>query len=205
MKTYRSTFEENFKAFKEPCDNKKGYRIRYIYISPWYVWNAPKVRIDTAKRLMGLACVFSVVIFFLGSMADSFLNYARYVELPGMLSIAALVFDVVGVAQFCAAKEKMTNMDFQDIRTKLLIAPLMHALLLFWAVVAALAQLYGHNVTVMDGIVPLCFFFSGLLSLLIFLYYRSLPYRKEANENAKLGLGDEAGKAETTPPTGSRD
>lgn len=204
MKTYRSTFEENFKAVQEPCNNKQGFRIRYVYISPWYVWNAPKARIDTAKRLIGLACVFSVLIFLLGSLADSFLNYSRYVEFPGSLSIAALVFEVVGVVQFCAAKEKMTNMDFQDIRAKMLIAPLAHGLLLFWAVIAALVQLAGHAVTLMDAIVPLCFFFSGLLSIMIFLYYRSLPYRKEANENAKLGLEKKAETAEGTHSTGSR-
>lgn len=187
MKSYRTAFEENFRAVQEPCGGKKGYRTRYVYISPWYVWNMPKGRIGTAKRLIGLACVFSVLIFLLGSLADSSLNCARDVELPGMLSMAALVFEVVGTAQFCAAKEKMTNMDFQDIRAKMLIAPLMHGLLLFWAVIAAVCQLIGRDVTLMDIIVPLCFFFSGLLSVLIFLYYRSLPYRKEANENAKIG------------------
>lgn len=192
MKSYRSTFEENFKAVPEPCDNKRGCRIRYVYIGPWYVWNLPRDRIQTAKRLIGLACVFSVVIFLLGSIADSPLNYARYVEFSGSLSLAALVFEVFGVAQFCAAKEKMTNMDFDDIRRKLLIAPPLHTAALFCAVIAALVQLVSRDVTLMDAIVPLCYFFSGVLSALIFLYYRSLPYRKEANENAMIGLEDEA-------------
>lgn len=188
MKTYRSTFEENFRAIKEPCNNKKGFRMHYVYIGPWYVWNAPRGRIHTAKRLIGTACGFSVVIFLLGSLVDSSLNYSRYVELTGMLSIAALVFEVFGVIQFCTAKEKMTNMDFDDIRAKLLIAPLLHALLLFCSVIAAVCQLAVHDFSWRDGVVPLCYFFSGLLSFLIFLYYRSLPYRKDKNENAKIGL-----------------
>ncbi|MGN0976943.1 MAG: hypothetical protein ACI4PH_02705 [Faecousia sp.] len=192
MKSYRSTFEENYKAVPEPCDNKRGCKIHYVYIGPWYVWNTPRERIQTAKRLISLACVFSVLIFFLGSVADSPLNYARYVEFPGSLSLAALIFEVIGVVQFCAAREKMTNMDFDDIRRKLLIAPPLHGLLLFWAVIAALIQLAGRDVTLMDAIVPLCFFLSGALSVLIFLYYRSLPYRKEENENAMIGLEDEA-------------
>ena len=195
MKSYRATFEENYRAVPEPCNNKRGCKIRYVYIGPWYVWNAPRQQIQTTKRLIGLACVFSVLIFLLGSVADSPLNYARYVELPGSLSLAALVFEVVGVVQFCAAGKKMTNMDFDDIRRKLLIAPLLHALLLFWAVIAALIQLAGRDVTLMDAIVPLCFFFSGALSGLIFLYYRSLPYRKENNENAMIGLENEADRS----------
>lgn len=188
MKSYRSTFEENFRAVKEPCDNKKGYKMNYVYIGPWYVWNAPKARIDTAKRLIGLACAFSVLLFILGSLADSSLNYSRYVEFPGMLSIAALVFEVFGVAQFCAAKEKMTNMDFQDINMKMLISSLVHAFLLLCAVIAAVWQLPRIDVGLMDAIVPVCYFLSGLLSFLVFLYYRSLPYRTADNENRKIGL-----------------
>lgn len=190
MKTYRSTFEENFRAVKEPCGSKKGFRMRYVYIGPWYVWNLPEAGVRTAKRLIGLACGFSAVLFFLGSLVDSFLNYSRYVELTGMLSIAALVFEGFGVVQFCAAKEKMTNVDFDDIRAKMLIAPLLHALLLFATVIAAVCQLAGRGFSAMDGAVPVCYFLSGLLSLLIFLYYRSLPYRKDRNENAKIGLDD---------------
>lgn len=197
MKTYRSTFEENFKAVQEPCGNKQGFKIRYVYIGLWYVWNVPRERIQTAKRLIGLACGFSVLIFLLGSVADSSLNYSRYVEFPGMLSIAALVFEIFGVAQFCAAKEKMTNMDFHDIQTKLLIAPLLHGALLFCAVIAAIYQLFSMEVGLMDVTVPLCYFFSGLLSLMIFFYFRSLPYRKEKNENAKLGLNDKKQEAES--------
>lgn len=190
MKSYRSAFEENFRAVKEPCNNKKGYKMNYVYIGSWYVWNTPKERISVAKRLIGAACVFSILIFILGSLADSSLNYYRYVEFPGMLSVAALVVEIFGVVQFCASKEKMTNMDFHDIQMKMLAAPLLHSLLLFCATAAAVWKMLRMDVVLMDVIVPLCYFFSGLLSLMIFLYYRALPYRKDKNKDAKIGLDD---------------
>lgn len=190
MKSLKRTFEENFQAVEEPCDNKRGFKIRYVYIGLWYVWNLPKERIQTAKRLMGLACVFSVLLFLLGSLADSSLNYYRFVEFPGLLSIVALLYEGIGVVQFCAAKEKMTEMDFHDIQTKLLIAPLLHGALLACAVLAAVWKLFSMEPELMDIIVPLCYFFSGLLSLLTFFYFRSLPYRKEKNEDAKIGSED---------------
>ena len=141
MKTFRSTFEENYKAVPEPCDNKKGFKMRYVYIGLWYVWNLPSERVRATKRMIGMACAFNVLLFFAGSLLDSPLNYDRYVSLFGMLSIAALVFEVFGTVQFCLAKEKMTNMDFQDIQTKMMIAPLAHAILLLCAVAAAVWQL----------------------------------------------------------------
>ena len=188
MKTYKARFEENFQAVEEPCSNKKGFKIRYVYTGPWYVWNLPKERVRAAKWRIGTACVLSAAVFSLGSFMNSFLNHSRYVEFLGMLSVAALVFELFGVVQFCAAKEKMTNMDFDDIKTKMMIAPLLHALLLLGTAAAAVCQLIRHTVALTDVIVTLCYFFSGLLSLLIFLCYRSLPLRKDKNENAKIGL-----------------
>ena len=189
MKTFRSTFEENYKAVPEPCDNKKGFKMRYVYIGLWYVWNLPSERVRATKRMIGMACAFNVLLFFAGSLLDSPLNYDRYVSLFGMLSIAALVFEVFGTVQFCLAKEKMTNMDFQDIQTKMMIAPLAHAILLLCAVAAAVWQLLFHiGSELTDALVPVCFFLSGLLSLFVFLSFRSLPIRKEKNTDADIGL-----------------
>lgn len=188
MKTFRSTFEENYKVVPEPCDNKKGFKMRYVYIGLWYVWNLSQEQVRTAKRLIGTACVFSVLLFFAGSLVNSPLNADRYVSLFGMLSIAALVFEVFGTAQFCAAKEKMTNMDFHDIQTKMMLAPLAHGILLFAAAAGAVWRLLRGDPGLTDAIVPVCYVLSGLLSLLTFLHFRSLPIRKEKNRDADTGL-----------------
>ena len=188
MKTFRSTFEENYKAVPEPCDNKKGFKMRYVYIGLWYVWNLPQERVQTAKQLIGTACVFSVLLFFTGSLVKSPLNADRYVSLFGMLSIAALVFEAFGTAQFCAAKEKMTSIDFHDIQAKMILAPLAHGILLFSAAAAATWRLLRGGLGLTGVIVPVCYVLSGLLSLLMFFYFRSLPIRKEKNKDADIGL-----------------
>ena len=189
MKTLRSTFEENYRAIPKPCDNKKGFKMRYIYIGLWYVWNLPQERVRTAKRLIGTACASSVLLFFSGALLNSSLNHDRYVSLTGMLSIAALVFEGFGTVQFCAAKEKMTNMDFHDIQTKMLLAPLAHAVLLFCTAAFAVWQLlHWDSVGLMDAVVPVCYALSGVLSLLMFLYFRSLPVRTEKNRDMDIGL-----------------
>lgn len=120
---------------------------------------------------------------------NSPLNHDRYVSLTGMLSIAALVFEVFGTVQFCAAREKMTSMDFHDIQTKLMLAPPAHGiLLLVTAVFAVWQMLRWDGFGLADAVVPMCYALSGLLSLLMFLYFRSMPVRKEKNRDADIGL-----------------
>ena len=187
MKTYKAKFEENYLAIQEPCDNRKGFRMRYTYIGPWYVWNTSGERVRSVKRTVGILCVLSVMLFLCGSLMDSRLNAARYVEAFGTLSVAALLYEVIGVIQFSAAKEKMTSLDFDDIKMKMMLAPLLHGILLICAAAAAVIVLVGSKTGSIDIIVTLCYFFSGLLSLLIFQCYRSLPWRKDRNENPKIG------------------
>lgn len=189
MNTFRSRFEENFKAVPESCGNRRGFKTRYVYIGLWYVWDLPRERVRTAKQLIGTACFFSVLLFFLGGFLESPLNYDKYVQLPGMLSVAALVFEVFGTAQFCAAKEKMTSLDFQDIQAKMMLAPPAHAVLLFCTAAAAAWKLVrSSGFGPADTVIPVCYLLSGLLSLLMFLYFRSLPIRKEKNRDSDIGL-----------------
>ena len=189
MKTYRDTFEENYKAVPELLDNGR-VKMHYIYIGLWYVWNLPYSQVKARKRLVGSAFALSALLFFTGGVTDSFLNYARYVQLPGMLSIAALVFEAFGAIQFCAAREKMTCMDFRDIRAKLLIAPALHSILLLCAAIAAIIETVHRGFCALDIFVTLCYFCSALLSLAVFLCIHSLPYMAVKNENTALGLED---------------
>lgn len=188
MRTYRDVFEENYKAVPELRGNGRGVRMRYVYIGLWYVWNLPPRRVRAVKRFVGLACTLCILLFFVGGSIHSPLNYARCVQLPGMLSIAALVFEAFGAAQFCAAKARMTSMDFRDIRTKLLAAPLLHGILLLCAVAAAVWQVIRTSFLMKDMIVILCYFCSALLSLAAFFCIRSLPYRTDKNADAEIGL-----------------
>lgn len=195
MRTYRDIFEENYKAVPELRGSGRGVRMRYVYTGLWYVWNLPSGRVRAAKRFVGLACSLCVLLFFAGGIVDSPLIYARYVQLPGLLSIAALVFEAFGAVQFCAAKERMTCIDFRDLRAKLLIAPLLHGILLICASAAAIWQAVRTGFSAKETLVISCYFCSALLSLAVFFRVRSLPYRAEKNASANIGM--EGGERET--------
>lgn len=184
MKSYRSTFEENFKPVKEPADNKKGYRIRYVYIGNWHVWRAERAVIKRTKGLIAFLFVLSVMIFLLGALVDSRLNASRFVALPGTMAIAAMLIEAFGMVQFCFAGEKLTCQDFQDVDTKLTLGAFFHAALLVWASAAAAIGMIGREFLPGDLLAALSFAASAVLAGGVLWFYRALPQGIEANNEA---------------------
>lgn len=185
MASYRSTFEENFRAVKEPAQNRKGYVIRYVYIGKWHIWRADRAAIGRTKRFSAILFALSLMVYLLGALADSPLTYSRLVALPGTMALAAMLVEGFGVCQFCLAKEKLTCQDFQDVNTKLTLGAFFHAALLLWAALAAAAQLIiGAMAAPADVLVPLCFLASAVLAGGILFIYRSLPQGVMENGDA---------------------
>ena len=61
MKSLRESFEENYEPVEVPCSNRRGFRIRYEYIGPWYQWGEDAVRRKREKRTIGNACAVSLL------------------------------------------------------------------------------------------------------------------------------------------------
>lgn len=91
--------------------------------------------------------------------------------------MAAYLFEIVGTVQFCLSKEKVTNMDFFDIHTKLRTAPLIHGILLLCMAAACVPVLATWGVSAADMGVLLCNLGAGAASLVIFVRYSRLTYR----------------------------
>ena len=183
MKTYRQTFEEDYRAVQEPKPNG-GTRTRYVYIGNWHVWDATQERLRVVKRVMALASGLGTAIFLLGALIRSPLTWNRWVALLTGLALAAVLLAVVGVAQFCAAKPRLSRQYFGDINAKLMLAPLAHAILLAGAAVASVIALAGMRAAWTDALVPVCFLASALAAAGTFRLYRSLPRKVMENEAA---------------------
>lgn len=186
MKSYRSTFEENFKAVKEPAENRKGYKIRYVYIGNWHIWRADKAVIRRTKGFIAFLFALSFVIYLLGALADSTLTYSRWVALPGTMALAAILVEAFGVFQFCLSKEKLTCQYFQDVNAKMMLGSFFHAALLAWATVSSGVQLIGMEITPADILVPLSFMASAVLAGGVFFCYRSLPQGVVENKDSNI-------------------
>lgn len=183
MKTYRQQFEEENLAVVETGPDGKA-RTRYVYIGNWHGWSVPPERMARTKRVMALAAALGLVSFLLGALMPSPLTWDRIVGLFTGLGLAAIVVELVGVIQFCAAKEKLTRQYFSDINTKMKLAPLAHAILLAGAAIACVPLMPGAGMTIVSLLVPLCFLASALAAAGVFTLYRGLPQVESKNDAA---------------------
>ncbi len=185
MKTFRDTFEENYIAVEVPCNSKKGFKIRYEYCGPWYMWDLSASAMRRIKIIIAALCAVGIVSFSLSALQDTPINYRSAVSLPGMLVVAVMLFEVIGVLQFLLAKEKVPRPTFQDIDRKMKITPLLHALLLFVTVVACIYIWCSESMAFSQASVVFGYLISGICSALIFCLYRRIDFQSEKNEMSR--------------------
>ena len=93
MKIFRDSFEENYMAYEESCDNKKGFRIRYEYVGPWYGYKLLEEEKQRYKRIFTGMCILSTVFYALAALRKCELNYSSLPALFTGLSMAAFCFN----------------------------------------------------------------------------------------------------------------
>lgn len=185
MKTYRQIFEEDYRSVQEPRADGSGFRTRYVYIGNWHLWDVSEERLRSVKRLMALSTALATAIFLIGALIPSPLTWNRFVGLVTGLGLAAVLLEIAGVIQFCAAKPRLSRQYFGDINAKLKLAPLAHAILLAFATAASVAAMIGRPVAFRDALVPVCFLASALAAAGSFTLYRSVPQKVVPNEAAE--------------------
>ncbi|MBQ9064156.1 MAG: hypothetical protein IJ123_01770 [Blautia sp.] len=182
IKSMREKFEEDYKAVKVPCGNKKGYKIDYVYIGDWWLWKEPRDQVNRCKRYVMSCCIGSLVLYLAAALQNSPVNYSRFVSMTGLLSLAPYIFVIFGSVQFLVSKEKMTEQDCKDIRTKLMVAPVFHAGLLLICAVLCTLEVVRNQYELPQLLIGLCFLLSGLQSLLIVIQFRKLHEYKVPND-----------------------
>jgi hypothetical protein len=181
MKTMRDEFEKYYRAVPVEKANKKGFRTEYRYIGEWYVFGESAEELKKAKRYVANALLSSLILYLVAGMQYSPLNYARYVQLFGMLSLAPFVFEAVGAGQLIFSKDKVTCLSFRDIREKLLIAPFLHGCLLVLAAGAGVWSAVSMKLAWEEYLIPACYFLSGMISLSVSYKISKISYHKEKN------------------------
>ena len=181
FKSMRETFEENYKAVKVPANNKHGYKMDYVYIGDWYLWQHEAKEVQKAKRAILNAGLISLILYVAAAIQDDPVNYSRLVGLTGMLSLAPFVFEAFGIVQFYLSKEKLTVQAYWDIAGKLKVAPVLHALLLFCCAAFGIWEVFRSEADSIQLMIPLCYLLSGMESMMVFGWFQRLKSRKVPN------------------------
>lgn len=181
MQTFREKFEANYVAVREPCSNRKGFKMVYRYCGPWYFWRLTSKQRKRCKLFLGTAGVLNAALYILFSILYAEINMVIYFTVPAALSLIALMFEELGIVQFCFQKEKMTEIDFESIAGKIKVAAPIHAALLAVTILSGIFYLTAKSFTVLSLLVILGYAVCAALSVSIFWKYKSIPYYSEKN------------------------
>ncbi len=174
IRSLREAFEENYKAVQIPARNRKGFRIEYVYIGKWFCWKEEPSAVRRIKILTAAALLGSIFLYLIAGLCHVPVNWSRAVSLTGLLSLAPLLFLVIGEIQFLLSKDKMTEQTCKEIRTKLLIAPAFHGGLLLVCGAAGMFNVIRSAGGRDHIIVCLCYLLAGALSLSVIFLIRKL-------------------------------
>lgn len=182
-KTLRQRFEDCYTAVPVPADNARGFKIKYIYYAPWYIWNIPEKALKRRKYEL-LAFSVAGLCLNIGSMLQNApLNGSPVLFLPFALALCCHVMEFRGVLQFLTAKYKTTKMTYEEVSHILSAAPLFRGILSgFMAAVCM-----GYGITGTDKAVMFCTALGYALSAAtagwICRQYASLPLIVEDNDS----------------------
>lgn len=182
-KTFKQRFEENYGAVRVPANNKRGYKVAYIYYKPWYAWGRSEEAVKKAKAFFTMVLALQLLLFFGASLQRDGINFEASVGIPLVFSACALIFEILGVVQFCAVKNKTTEQNYYDIDKKLRLSTAVYGCLLYTAAAGGIYYMINCSFSTMRILITVCYFASATLSLLIREYYKKIPLRTVKNDN----------------------
>ena len=181
MRTFRDYFEENYMAYEEPCGNKRGFRIKYEYVGPWYGYQLSPEAQQKYKKLFGVLCAGSTILYAAAALRKCTMNNESFVILFTGFSMAAFVFLWFGIVKFLTAGEKMTDENFKEIHTILRIVPYLNGILLLGAAVFSLRDAVQSRSFSEIWTISLVYLCSGITSGAIGVLYHGLPFERRKN------------------------
>lgn len=179
LPTLRDRFEDSYTAVPIPAENKKGYKIEYIYYAPWYYWDMPEKKLIGRKAIICALSAVSLVLFVLAATSGKReLNLKPAVFLPSALALCAHIMEASALIQFAAAKYRTTKMTFNEVRRIMDFAPTARLILtLVTACVCLYCTLRGEG----SAAVTALNFGAAALTLAELHLFNAIPMRTEEN------------------------
>ena len=177
MKNLRERFEDCYTA----VPNGSGFKMKYIYYAPWYVWDMPEKSLRRQKCAMLLCSIAGLCISLLSAVQRSALNTAPVAFLLFALALCCHVMEFRGLFQFLGARYRTTKMTYEYVNRLLLTAPILRA-----AFSGALAVM-GISAAVTGGMISfaaaLGYGLSAASAVWVYRLYSRIPVTIEENDS----------------------
>lgn len=184
IKTMRENFEEYYQAVSVPANNKRGFKIRYVYTGAWMVCREDGAIVRRIKHYILSACAVCLILYFAASLQSSPVNAARGVSIFGLLSLVPYVFLLFGAVQFAVSKEKLTVSAHSDINVRIMASSVIYAALLAVCGILAVIAAVRSGSSMSDCLIGVCYLLSAAEAVTIALAYRKLHFFKVENDAA---------------------
>ena len=196
MKSYNQQFQENYAPVEVPANNKDGFRIKYVYIGSWYMWEVSPEKRQRDKLVIGSLWLLELACYLAAGLIPSGLSTEQLVSALGLITLIPLAFETYGAFSFLFLKERITKPDFNRVRLYLGAASVIRTALLFLTagcsvVTAIMNKLSGSSLITILGF-ALSAVFCGLLSY----HFLHIPYTSEKNDTMDRIVDDKLEDAE---------
>lgn len=179
MKTSRQKYFEDYRAEKEPADNKKGYKIVYTYKGEWYGWNEDSKAIRNRKILYVATMLLCTILLVLCGTQRVYLNTVGAVAIPGLISLASILYTWIGTIQFCLAKELIRAKECKSMYSFIEKGSIITALCYSVSAVASIFLFFRRGVDLTSFFVMLGFVLCAGMSFFLYYKHEKLSYIKQ--------------------------
>ena len=181
LKTLRDRFEESYTAVQVPANNAKGFKIKYVYYAPWYIWDLPQRKLKKEKLLLFSCSIISLIFFFVAATGITQSNYSAPVYIPAILAFCAHIFELAALFQFAAAKYKVTKMTYGEIDRIMRLAPMVRAACCSISGLVSVAYICLNGFSRPSSAVAAGYIACAGIAGFMYGHYCKIPYRIEDN------------------------
>ncbi len=174
-------FSEEYMAVKVPANNKRGFKVKYVYGGPLYKWDLTEEEVGGLKWKAALFLLADVCVFFMAALIRSWMNARLWVAVPGTLSLIPLIYELIGTVSVCVSKREFTEDARNDCQIKLKYSLVIRCALLLVTFAAAVYYLVLLGAEASAVLITLLLLLDGAV---VFLYYRmikKLPFYSVKN------------------------
>ncbi len=137
MAKMRDRYFKGYVKEMVPTGKEGKYKATYVYHGNYYYWRASHERIKGLKGLFAALLLVDMAVFFAAVSAGGAAAKTGLLMIPALLSLIPLLYEIIGVVQFCRTKDKVREFDFEEMNVKLRYSTLVRGAMLAAGAAAA--------------------------------------------------------------------
>lgn len=182
-KSLKDLFEENYAAVEVPAQNKKGYKIEYLYRGPWYIWDMPQDKLKKEKWLEFGLSLTGIFLYLLTGGVETKVNTSKPGVILAVLALCIHVLELSALVKFICAGYRTTKMTYQEIDRILGAATGLRGILLCGTAFVAFVYTVTGGMERMSLLVTAGYLGCGSIAFMIYNRYRKITFYTEKNHS----------------------